>query len=255
MSKIYEYPLYYEIAFSFRDIAVETSVIEECISRFSQIPVKTVLELGCGNCPHTSQLCERGYKYVGIDTCSQMIEFSRRKTEAYHEQVEIISANMNNFRLDEPVEFVFIQVGSLLVANNEDIANHFDSVAQALRPGGLYFLDGCITFDDKLADHEGVTWELKRDGIKVKTNVIWSPISRAKQLFSERHVFEVDDNGKRIHIEGAELKRAIYPQEFLQIVRLHPKFEFVGWWHLWNLEQPLEEVESPDRAIALIRRI
>ena len=255
MSEVYNYPLYYEISFSFRDIAAEVNVMEECMRRFSKIPVKSVLELGCGNCPHAPALCDRGYRYTGIDISPQMIEFSKRKTEAFRERLKLLLADMNSFNLDDQVEFVFIQVGSLFVANDVDIQTHFDSVARALRPGGLYFLDGCITFSEELLAPEGVTWELERDGIKVKTNVTWSPVNRAMQVFNECHTFDVVDNGKEYHIEGSEIRRAIYPQEFLQIVKQHPSFEFVGWWHLWDLNQPLDEVESPDRAIALIRRL
>jgi len=223
--------------------------------RFSGIPVKTVLELGCGNSPHAPALCERGYRYVGIDLSPQMIEFSRRKMETFRDRLELVCADMNRFVLGDPVEFVLIQVGSLFVANENDVESHFNSVAGALRPGGLYFLGGCITFGEELTAPGGVTWELERDSVKVKTNVTWSPVNRALQLFNGRHTFDVDDHGKKLHIEGTELRRAVYPQEFLQIVKHHPSFEFVGWWHLWDLEQPLEEVESPDRAIALIRRL
>lgn len=255
MSEVYDYPLYYEIAFSFRDIGTEVDVLEECMRTFSKIPVKTVLELGCGNCPHAPELCDRGYRYFGIDMNSEMIAFSKAKTESYKDRIELIQADMNRFELDNPVDFVFIQVGSLYVANDDDIQTHFNSVARALQPGGLYFLDGCITFDEELISPEGVTWELEQNGIKVKTNVSWSPVNRAKQLFSERHTFDVVDSGKKYNVESSEIRRAIYPQEFLHIVKQHPSFEFVGWWHLWDLKKPLDKVESPDRAIALIRRI
>ena len=36
---LYDYPRYYEIAFSYRDIGKEVDVMEECIRRFSKIPV------------------------------------------------------------------------------------------------------------------------------------------------------------------------------------------------------------------------
>ncbi len=255
MSKIYDYPLYYDIAFSFRDIDAEVNVIEECMRRFSEIPVEAVLELGCGNCPHATTLCDRGYRYLGMDINRRMIEYSKRRAERFGSRLKLLNSDMNDFDLTDPVEFVFVQVGSLFVANDVDIQTHFDSVANALRPGGLYFLDGCITFGEELLSPEGVTWELERDGIRVKTNVTWSPENRAKQLFAERHSFDVIDNGRELHAEGCDIRRAIYPQEFLQIVNQHPSFEFVGWWHLWDLARPLDEVKSPDRAIALIRRL
>jgi len=64
MTDIYDFPIYYDIAFSFRDIGKEVDVFEECIRQFSRIKVKTVLELGCGNCSHTATLCDRGYPSI-----------------------------------------------------------------------------------------------------------------------------------------------------------------------------------------------
>ena len=51
LESIYGFPQYYEIAFSYRDIASEVDVMEEAIRRYSKIPVHNVLELACGNSP------------------------------------------------------------------------------------------------------------------------------------------------------------------------------------------------------------
>lgn len=37
---LYDYPEYYEIAFSYRDIKKEVDVFEECFRRFSKIQVR-----------------------------------------------------------------------------------------------------------------------------------------------------------------------------------------------------------------------
>ena len=50
--QIYDYPEYYEVAFSFRDIPSEVSFMQECMSRFSHIPVNRVFEVACGPAPH-----------------------------------------------------------------------------------------------------------------------------------------------------------------------------------------------------------
>jgi hypothetical protein len=44
LSIVYDYPRYYEVAFSFRDISHEVDVFEECIKRCAQVPVHTFLE-------------------------------------------------------------------------------------------------------------------------------------------------------------------------------------------------------------------
>ena len=67
MSEIYDNPKYYEIAFDFRNIAAEVDLFEECFRRFARIPVHSLLEIGCGTCPHMIELARRGYKYTGLD--------------------------------------------------------------------------------------------------------------------------------------------------------------------------------------------
>ncbi|MCL6613731.1 MAG: hypothetical protein K6U03_03765 [Firmicutes bacterium] len=67
MDALYKNPRYYEIAFSYRDILHEVDVLEECMRRYSLIPVENVLELGCGNSPHMEELLKRGYQYTGIE--------------------------------------------------------------------------------------------------------------------------------------------------------------------------------------------
>ena len=255
MSRVYDYPDYYDIAFSFRNISEEVDVFEQCIDRFSRIPVRSVLELGCGNCPHMEELVRRGYEYVGIDLSDPMLDYSRAKATRLGIDVELAKADMNTFKRDRQVDFAFVLVGSLFAGNTAELVSHFESVAGALRAGGLYFLDWCITFDPVLETDAGISWELERDGVTVKTTNTWTAVNRAEQLYKECIVFEVDDRGQGVRIEGTDVKRVLYPQEFLLLLKDMGLFEFVGWWNLWDLDQPLDRVVKVDRPIAVIRRI
>jgi SAM-dependent methyltransferase len=255
MSRVYDYPDYYDIALSFRNITEEVDVFEQCIERFSRIPVRSVLELGCGNCPHMEELVRRRYEYVGIDLSDQMLDYSRAKATRLGIDVELVSANMTAFELDRQVDFALVLVGSLFAGNTTELVSHFESVARALRTGGLYFLDWCITFEPFLETDEGISWDLERDGVTVRTTNTWSAVSRAEQLYQECIVFEVNDRSKSVRIEGSDVRRVLYPQEFLLLLKDMGLFEFVGWWNLWDIDQPLDRVVKVDRPIAVIRRL
>ncbi len=41
---LYDYPAYYETAFSFRDIGREAKVFDECIRQYSRTPIRRVLD-------------------------------------------------------------------------------------------------------------------------------------------------------------------------------------------------------------------
>jgi SAM-dependent methyltransferase len=253
--RLYDDPQYYEIAFSFRDISADVSLFEECFRRFSRVPVRSVLGLGCGNCPHMEELARRGYQYSGLDISEAMLDYSRGKPWRIGAKIKLIHADMNDFSLESKFDFVFVLLGSLSVKSTAELPRHFDCVAKVLKRGGLYLLDWCVQFDPPWASEGGGTWEMEREGIKVKSTVSWKLLDRVEQTFEEIIAQEVDGHGNRFSIVGKEVKRAIFPQEFLCFTQSLKHFEFVGWWNNWNLNQPLEQAEKVDRPIVLIRRI
>lgn len=255
MASLYDNPKYYEIAFSFRDIPAEVDIFEECFRRFSKISVKSFLELGCGNCPHMQELTKRGYQYNGLDLSKAMLEYSNQKASRIGVDVNLIHGNMVDFSLKSKVDFVFVLLDSLIVRNTSQLLSHFKSVARVLKKGGLYLLDWCIQFEIPWESEGGDCWEIERDGIQVKTDVLWRAINRVEQTFKEIITLEVNDQGKKLNIVGEDIKRAIYPQEFLLLISGLKHFEFIGWWNNWNLNKPLEHETSIKRPIALVRRI
>ena len=253
MSNLYDNPKYYEIAFSYRDISAEVDVFEECFKRFSQIPVKSVLELGCGNSPHMEELIKREYQYNGLDLSKAMLGYSRQKALQIGAEVNLIHGNMIDFSLDTMVDFVYLLLGSLYIKSASELITHFNSVAQVLKKGGLYFLDWCVRYPP-CEPEKGDTWDNVRDDIEVKATFTRKVINRVEQIFEETTILEVDDRGEKHNIVSKEIQRAIYPQEFLCILSGLKHFEFVGWWNNWNLRQPLEQANKIDRPIALVRR-
>jgi len=254
MANLYDNPKYYEIAFSFRDIPTEVDLFEECFRRFSEIPVRSILELGCGNCPHMEELVKRGYEYTGLDLSRAMLDYSREKALRLGAQVNLVQGDMIDFVLGSKVDFVYVLLGSLAARNTSELLSHFHSVARALKKGGLYLLDWCIQFEPPGGLEGRDSWEIEQEGIRVKTTVSWKMMSRVEQTFEETIVLEVNDYGNKFDIVGDSVKRAIYPQEFLCLIKTLGDFEFVGWWNNWDLGQPLEKATRITRPIAIVRR-
>jgi len=253
MNELYNHPEYYEIAFSFRDIPAEVDLFERCFAMYSKTQVKSVLELGAGNSPHAEELVKRGYYYNGLEINQPMIDYSLKKAEKQNIDINLIQADMTNFSLKEKVDFAYTPLGSLFVKNDKELTSHFDSVAQSLYEGGLYLLDWCIEFSIK--EGEETTWTTEEGNITVTTTVFWKPISLARQIFEENIILKVNDNGKQIEVSDKNIRRAVYPQEFRLFIDNFRKFEFIGWWNNWDLDQPLDDAGVISRPIIVLRRI
>jgi SAM-dependent methyltransferase len=247
--------MYYEIAFSFRDIKREVDVFEECIRQYSKISVRRVLELGCGAAPHLNELTRRGYQYVGLDINEKMLAYARNRAQAPTTSASFLQGDMRHFSLKEPVDFAYVMLGSLYAETTHDIDSHLESTSRAIKSGGLYFLDWCINFNWDGQVPREQKWTIEQQGARVDCRFISEVAERATQTCRNRLVAEVHDHGKTLHLESTEKTRTVFPQEFLMLIEKRRAFEFVGWWNNWNLAEPIEKATHIERPITLIRRI
>jgi SAM-dependent methyltransferase len=253
VSEVYGNPRYYEIAFSFRDIATEVDLFEQVIERYSQIPVATVLELGCGPAPHLAELARRNYRYIGLDLSSAMLEYAQNRADEADANARFALADMTDFRLDEEVQFAYIMLGSLGARNTAELVSHFDCVSRALQKGGLYFLDWCVDFAP-CKEHTD-SWEMIKDQVRVKTTIQLKLMDPVEQIIEEKFTLEVEDEGTKKVFRDTSLLRQIYPQEFLMFVAARSDFEFLGWWNNWDLGQPLNGKQEIGRPIVILRKL
>lgn len=253
MSEVYSNPKYYEIAFSFRDIAAEVDVFERAIEQYSQIPVTTVLELGCGPAPHLTELARRSYRYIGLDLNSNMIAYAQSRAEAGNMPARFELADMVDFGLDRQVDFAYIMLGSLAARNTGELVSHFDCVSRALKKGGLYFLDWCVAFTPS-KEHTD-SWEMVEGAIRVKTTIQVKLVDPVEQIIEENLALEVEDGGAKKVYRSNSVLRQIYPQEFLLFVAARSDFEFVGWWNNWDMTQPLDGTQKIGRPITILRKL
>lgn len=95
----YDFPGYYEIAFSFHNISLEVDVIEETIKNFSRQDVRSILELACGPSQHILELSKRGYVFHGLDINESMLTYSKNKADAANISASFHLASMLDFKL------------------------------------------------------------------------------------------------------------------------------------------------------------
>ena len=249
---LYEAPKYYELAFSYRDLDEEVAVMESCIAAFSRIPVHGMLEICCGHAPHLEALHARGYAYTGLDWSASMLARARERADACGARAVLVQSSLCDFRLAEPVEFAFVALASLYVTTTAELQAHFDAMARAVRPGGLYFMEWCVDFDPMVDVVD--SWSVERDGIRIDASYWTCSVNRIEQQYEDTLHLEIDDHGERLVLEDKSIRRRLFPQEFLAFMRDRTAFEFVGWWNDWDLEQPLTGEHGVDRPIILLRR-
>jgi hypothetical protein len=77
-------------------------------------------------------------------------------------------------------------------------------------------------------------------------------IDGVAQTYNEFVTLDVDDHGTVHRIGSRVPTKMFFPQEFLCLVQLSRRFEFVGWFNDFSLAAP---VTPKGRHIAILRRL
>jgi SAM-dependent methyltransferase len=248
--EIYNRPNYYNVAFSFRDIKYEVDFLEKVIEKFSKIPVKTILELAAGNSPYMEEVAGRGYHYVGLELNKKMITFSKEKAARQSIRARFIHGDIKNFSTTKKVDLACVLLGSLYVNSNSDLIQHLKSVGKALRSGGLYILDGVVEFFPGQIKRQ--SWTMKDKNITVKTTYIPRVIDDIENLYDEKIILQVTENGKTFSVEQHETKKRFNKEDFLTIVKKEGSFQCVGVFANFNIGQ---RPRKNTRNILVLRKI
>jgi len=246
----YQYPQYYEIALAPADPRGEVDFFEAAIGTFSRTGMRRLLELGAGTAPYLEEWRRRGYSYSGLDLSPAMVEFGRAKAQRLGIEASFILGDMRD--LDRNLgafDLVYVSLGSLYVRSNREFLDHLDRVADLLEPGGLYLLDSFVWF--RIFHDYRRSWIRRKGGIAVRTRYRAELIDPVAQTYHECLTFRVNDRGNEFVISGRVPAKVFFPQEFLCLVELSGRFEFLGWYNDFSLTG---EFRPEGRHIVLLRK-
>jgi SAM-dependent methyltransferase len=226
----YRHPYYYEIALAPDDVHSEIDFFETAIERYSKAKVRHVFELGAGTAPYLEEWHQRGYTYCGLDLSPEMIEFARDKAQRNGIEASFILGDMRDLdRSLGPFDLVYVLLGSLYVRSNHEFLDHLDRVAELLVTGGLYLLDSFVWF--RIFHDYRRSWTRRKGGVVVRTRYRAELLDSIEQTYNECLTFTVNDHGQQVTIDGRVPVKVFFPQEFLCLVGLSKRFEFLGWYN------------------------
>lgn len=230
-SEIYKQAKYYEIAFSFIDAKKQISLLEKFISKYSKVEVLRVLDVACGTALQLREFARGGYEAIGLDFSADMLRYLKEVSKSEGLAVKTVRADMNKFRLKEQADFAYIMMGSIIYAKNNSLfLSHLDSVANSLKPGGLYIIEN-MPFDWMTsAFFKPQIWVMREGKIKVKTTYKITPKNGLTQVVTQSIKLDVIDNGKHIELIDTDDLKIILPEEFKLLVEKNGKFEFIGFF-------------------------
>ena len=257
VNSVYAYPRYYDIGYRWRT-PEECDFLQACFARFATIPVRRVLDVGCGSGRHLRALARRGLRVTGVDPQPEMVQYARREAERDRVSIEVGEGSLASFAMTGTVEAAICLMDTFrFLLTNDDILAHLRAVAQRLAPGGLYVLDFWVPSRWDAAANDIYDWEQEADGITVRVLYVQYPetADTVTQTFEDELIFQVNDGGRELELCGGRTRtRLILPQEFRALVEASGCFEVCALLDDFDLERPLAFPMRSWRMVSVLRR-
>ena len=125
------------------DYAAWADFIEESFARYSDVKVKTILELGCGTGSMTLELARRGYDVIALDLSEEMLSVAdSRAREEKISNIRFIQSDMCSFDIGCTVDAVICCLDGINhLTRRDELLSCFSLVSHCLDDGGVFVFD------------------------------------------------------------------------------------------------------------------
>ena len=140
---IYDEPELYEFACAYRDVRSEADALERWYARHAAPDGPgSVLELAAGPAEHALEFARRGAQVTALDLSEAMCDRARRKAADAGLKLDVVQADMRDFRRPQPVDLAVTMLNSVChLMTLDDLVAHVAAVSRAVAPGGLYIME------------------------------------------------------------------------------------------------------------------
>jgi SAM-dependent methyltransferase len=251
----YDYPEYYDLGFQ-EDTPKEIKFLQEAFQRFTDQPVKRIIEPACGTGRLVYRLAQLGYDVAGFDLNENALNYLRKKLKRAKLEANVYQANMVGFQVDQPYDVAlntFNTVRHLLT--EEDALGHLRAVRDALRPGGLFFL-GLHVMPPDADEHCIERWRAKSGKTQVSYTlrvVDWNLKTRLERLRVSMLIRKGENPPLRVQTEMT-LRSYTLPQ-LKRLLAKVPEFEIVEVFDFWyEIDEPIKLNNDTADTLLVLRK-
>jgi malonyl-CoA O-methyltransferase len=141
----------------------------------------SILEIGCGTGKNTSFFAQIGQNILAVDFSEGMISQAREKVQAGNVRFSLMDITQPWDMEEESFDLI---VCNLVLEHIQDLSHVFSEAAQALRPGGHFFIDELHPF----RQYEGTKARFYRAEEKIEVDAFTHHISDFLKAAEESHL-------------------------------------------------------------------
>ncbi|MCI0526334.1 MAG: class I SAM-dependent methyltransferase [Nitrospira sp.] len=133
----------YDLIYRDKNYDQECELLDQVFSKYATVPIRKVLDLGCGTGNHALRLATKGYEVVGVDYSSDMLRVAERKAqEKKGISLRLHRSDIRDLNLKETFDVVLLMFAVLgYQLENLDVLSALQTAKRHLHPSGLLVFD------------------------------------------------------------------------------------------------------------------
>ena len=251
---IYDYPAYYDLVFA-SDWVAEFKFLEAAFKKHVDGKTKRLLEPACGTGRLLFRMAKAGYVAEGLDLNEKAIDYCNARLKKHGLKESAWVANMCDFTVKKPFDAAFNTINSFRHLNTEKAAvEHFQAMASAIRPGGIYALGFHLTPTEGEPDDEE-SWCARRGHLQINTRM-WPRDKNTRTRIERFNLrFDIYRPTGSIRIDDCLVLRSYTWKQFASMIKKVPEWTIeTAYDFTYDIDEPIEIDDGTQDVVYILKR-
>jgi SAM-dependent methyltransferase len=254
-ASVYDYPKYYDLVYG-SDWKAEYDFLLACFTKHAKGEVKYLFEPACGTGRLLVKLAAAGFNVSGNDLNPKAIAYCNSRLERHGFPPAAVVGDMSNFRLKHPVDGAFNTINSFRHLTTEAAAHgHFQCMAKAIRPQGIYVLGLHLT-PTAGEPVEEESWSARRGNLTVLSRLWVTARDEQKRREMVGMSYDIYTPTRQFRILDQSCFRTYTAEQLMRLLKRTPDFEVTSIYDFgYDINQPIEINPSSEDIVIVLRKI
>ena len=254
----YDLPQYWDLSFD-EDTQLEADFIQAAAAKYCDFPVTRLLEPGCGGGRLVVELGRRGLAVTGWDLSQTAADYGNQRLALKSLPGRIDVQDMRKGTLAEPADLAYCLVNTFRhLLTEDDAVGHLKTVAECLKPGGLYII-GMHLLPPDADEEDNEEWSVTSEDTTVDMRLDVAGCDRITRLETLR--FEMTVTAPSFEnpqcFESSYDMRIYEATDMVNLIAAVPEFELLSevydFWY--DIEDPLTLSDEMGDTVFILRRV
>jgi SAM-dependent methyltransferase len=250
----YDFPQYCDLAFRDETKAEANFIVAAC-QKYATIPVRRLLEAGCGSGRLITALAARGFDMVGVDLSMSSLKYLRQRLHRRNLRAELLHADMTDLTLSRPGDAAFCTFDTFRHLLTEKAARrHLQSVAESLRPGGIYIL-GFHLLPLDVSEESCERWRARQGATTLTATLKVIATHRGRRLETLRMTMRVRSPRRDLRVCSEFRLRMYTAAQFRRLLASVPEFRLCDVFDFWyEIGRPRTLTDKMTDTVFILRK-